>query len=65
LTLTGNKLDEIAQVEAGGKHCTVYDTPNSTTYKCTLPDNPKGETDITITLLDGTVYRFAKVFEYN
>jgi hypothetical protein len=65
LTLTGNKLDKIARVEANGKVCQVSGTPNSTTYKCTLPDNPKGETDITITLSDNTVYRFAKVFEYN
>jgi hypothetical protein len=64
LTLRGNKLNEITEVMVGGKICTnpSYDTLTDT-YTCTLPDNPAGETNITITA-DSKVYLFAKVFEY-
>jgi hypothetical protein len=62
LTLKGNNLNMISKVEVGGKECT---SPGLTTiYTCTLPDNPPGEVDIIITLTDGKIYRFAKVFEY-
>jgi hypothetical protein len=64
LTLRGNKLDGIIEVMAGGKICTnpSYDAFTDT-YTCTLPDNPAGETNITITA-GSKVYLFAKVFEY-
>jgi hypothetical protein len=65
LTFTGGNLDQIDKVEAGGKKCDVSGTPTPTEYKCTLPsDIPPGETDIVITMKNGTVYRFAKMFEY-
>jgi hypothetical protein len=64
LTLKGNWLNEITEVMVGGKICMnpSYDAPTKT-YTCTLPDNPAGETNITITA-GSKVYLFAKVFEY-
>jgi hypothetical protein len=63
LTLTGNRLDEISEIMAGNIPC-PFVSKNLTTYKCILPANPAGEVDITIKLIDNTVYRFARVFEY-
>jgi hypothetical protein len=67
LTLTGKNLDWIDHVEIGGVPCLEPSLVDSEKFTCKLPPNPngKGETDITITMLDGTVYHFAKVFEYN
>jgi hypothetical protein len=64
LTLRGNKLDEIKEIRVGGAAC-IIDIPSQTSdfCKCTLPDNPNGEVDITI-VTDTATYRFAKTFEY-
>jgi hypothetical protein len=64
LTLTGKNLDRIGEVSLGGKTCSPAGIPDSETCQYDIPDNLPGEVDITITLIDGTVYRFAKVFEY-
>jgi hypothetical protein len=64
LTLTGKHLDWISEVNLGGKTCNPTGIPNSETCQYDIPDNPPGEVDITITLISGAVYRFAKVFEY-
>jgi hypothetical protein len=65
LTLTGNKLEDIATVEVDGDECTYDSTDSDGAYKYTLPVKVvAGETDIMITLIGGEVYRFAKVFEY-
>jgi hypothetical protein len=66
LTLTGNKLDEIDEIKVGGQLCTGMSvTPDGKTLTCTLPDHSAGEVDITITIKNTpTIYRFAKVFEY-
>jgi hypothetical protein len=63
LTLRGNLLNEISEVMAGGVHCPPV-SQSPTEYKCTLPSNPPEEVDITISLTNSNVYRFAKVFEY-
>jgi hypothetical protein len=64
LTLEGNKLNEISEVRVGGALCTNVIYQDVARYECELPSNPSGEVDITIKLIDETVYRFAKVFEY-
>jgi hypothetical protein len=65
LTLEGNRLNEISEVRVGGKVCTVVSLKTSAKYECELPVNSPGtEVDITIKLDDETVYRFARVFEY-
>jgi hypothetical protein len=63
LTLTGNKLGEITKVEVGGVECTI-DSANLTTCTFTLPSLPAGEVDIVLTVNGSTIYRFAKIFEY-
>jgi hypothetical protein len=66
LTLTGNLLSRINEVKIGNVTCTVT-SQTEDTYTCSIPPNPAGETDITITVDTGEstkVYRFAKVFEY-
>jgi hypothetical protein len=63
LTLTGNKLEDIATVEVDGTACT-FDSIDGGAYKYILPAKPAGETDIMITLKNSEIYRFAKVFEY-
>jgi hypothetical protein len=64
LTLEGNRLNEISEVSAGGVPCTNVTYQDAVKYECVLPSNSSGEVDITIKLNDETVYRFAKVFEY-
>ncbi|MDR2087228.1 MAG: IPT/TIG domain-containing protein [Dysgonamonadaceae bacterium] len=65
LTLTGNGLDEIKEIQAGGQPCTSLTvSPDGKTLTCILPSNPAGEVDITIIMNDLAIYRFAKVFEY-
>jgi hypothetical protein len=65
ITFTGNKLDEITEVKAGGKVWTIQ-SKTPTTCICKLPDDLgglTGEVDIMITV-NGTEYRFARMFEY-
>jgi hypothetical protein len=64
LTLEGNRLGEISAVSVGGVPCTNGIYQDAVKYECELPPNSSGEVDITIKLNDNTVYRFAKVFEY-
>jgi hypothetical protein len=64
LTLKGNNLDKIVDINVGGQPCTDLDTPDGKTLTCILPSNPAGEVDIIITMDDATIYRFAKVFEF-
>jgi hypothetical protein len=63
LTLSGNKLDEIEGIKVGTGIC-ERQSQNNASYQCTLPPNSPGEVDIMITVKDGTIYRFAKVFLY-
>jgi hypothetical protein len=66
ITLTGNKLDKIAGINVGGQPCTDLDvSPDKKTLTCTLPSTPAGEVDIILTMDDATIYRFAKVLEFN
>jgi hypothetical protein len=64
LTLKGNQLSTINEVSIGNVICSNVTIQGDDTYACSIPANPAGETDITIKLGDGMVYRFAKVFEY-
>jgi hypothetical protein len=65
LTLTGNNLDKIDDINVGGQPCTDLDvTPDGKTLTCTLPSIDAGEVDIILTMDNATIYRFAKVFEY-
>jgi hypothetical protein len=65
LTLTGNNLDKIDDINVGGQACTDMDvTPDGKTLTCTLPSIDAGEVDIILTMDNATIYRFAKVFEY-
>jgi hypothetical protein len=66
LTLTGKNFDRISEVMLGGITCNTVGTRDSETYECEIPENlsETNEVDITIKLIDDTVYRFAKVFEY-
>ncbi|MDR2085669.1 MAG: IPT/TIG domain-containing protein [Dysgonamonadaceae bacterium] len=66
LILTGNKLDKIADINVGGQPCTnLTVTPDGKTLTCTLPSIDVGEVDIILTMDDATIYRFAKVLEFN
>jgi hypothetical protein len=64
LTLEGNRLGEISEVSVGAVSCTNVIYQDAVKYECELPPNSSREVDITIKLNDETVYRFAKVFEY-
>jgi hypothetical protein len=64
LTLTGNNLDTITELEVGGNVCPSPTTQTSIKYECELPALAAGEVDIKITTTGGKTYRFAKVFEY-
>jgi hypothetical protein len=64
LTLEGNRLGEISVVSVGGVPCTNVIYQDAVKYECELSSNSPGEVYITIKLNDDTVYRFARVFEY-
>jgi hypothetical protein len=65
LTLEGNRLNEISEIRVGGVLCTNVTYQDAARYECELPPNLPGmEADITIKLIDDTVFRFARVFEY-
>ncbi|MDR2086358.1 MAG: IPT/TIG domain-containing protein [Dysgonamonadaceae bacterium] len=66
LMLTGNNLDKIDEINVGGQPCTNLSvTPDGKTLTCILPSIDAGEVDIILTMDDNTIYRFAKVFEFN
>ncbi|MDR1120725.1 MAG: IPT/TIG domain-containing protein, partial [Dysgonamonadaceae bacterium] len=67
LTLKGNLLSTINEVSIGNVVCSNVTIQGDDTYTCSIPANPAGEVDITITVGTGEnakIYRFAKVFEY-